>query len=250
MATSVIGYFQVQGATVDGDYAEMDDLRFYRQSIVTQSDNLITLSPPTPLTQAGAAGLRPTYLPLAAAVAQGLTCPCWKLDGAAQFWSDTAMAAAVTGNDPSWTWTAWLRPSALAATVTLAAGTSSISDTIYRAIQMKATGTLTVNFRNGVTTKNMDSAAGLFALNTWAHVAVVSTVGSIVGYVNGAVAIPAFDATVGNIALDRGSLGALVRSTTDGWFPGHIANAGLAAAVPWSQAQVQAHMAITRPQGV
>lgn len=89
---STFASFYLAKNSIAGNYAGFDDVDIHRLPILTQSNSIITGG--AAITQGGAAGLRPTYLPLAAALAQGLTAPTWQLDAVGQRWTTTISPAA------------------------------------------------------------------------------------------------------------------------------------------------------------
>ncbi len=221
-----------------GSWVQIDDASIVRLPILTQTDSLITGG--AALVQAGAAGLRPTYLPLAAAVAQGLTCPCWQFDG-------VSGGQHFVGPNPgaAFTMFAWVRRhAALDATARAPFGSSSSGPTRQGRLQSVAGG----NWFWVVGTDSGDMGVAS-PLGTWQFVAL--------GWNGAGAGRCVIDATEVNFAYAGTATGFAVDFGgynnngvhASGAFPAYQAAIGMAGSL-LTAVQIQAIRTLTRPQGV
>jgi hypothetical protein len=203
-----------------------------RLPILTQSNSLITGG--AAITQAGAAGLRPTYLPLAAAVAQSLTCPCWQFDGVGQRFAGAIPGAA--GTLMGWVY--------LLNSTGIICGAWQGGPNRYTELTCIA-GTL--RFYSGTGAQWINHGTPL-AIGGWHHVAATWDGAAIQIALDGVVVGNNAGGTPSPIAVWWGAANwAGVLSDTP--MNGYIAN-GVTAPFAMTGDQIRTAMALTRPNGV
>lgn len=166
--------------------------------------------------QAGAAGLKPTYL------TGGLNnCPTLSFD-AGDYLTQAAWGTLFTGTDTALTWVVVTQYGTLAGTQSLLSAGRTTTNTPFISMERTASG-IRFNRRDDASTNNFSASTTSFDLSP--HFIAVTFAGSVTNIYHDGVLTNTDTVDVGAMTLDTGGIGALIRNTIAQQFNGKISEA-------------------------